>query len=74
MKRHKILVMVFLACLGIPAGAQEADNGITGVVVDKWGNPVYGASVMVVGQPGTKVETDRNGKFELPEKEICSCR
>ena len=60
--------MVFLACLGIPAGAQEADNGITGVVVDKWGNPVYGASVMVVGQPGTKVETDRNGKFELPEK------
>ena len=54
MKRHKILVMVFLACLGIPAGAQEADNGITGVVVDKWGNPVYGASVMVVGQPGKR--------------------
>lgn len=54
MKRHKILVMVFLACLGIPAGAQEADNGITGVVVDKWGNPVYGASVMVVRTTGNK--------------------
>ena len=67
MKRHKILIIAFLACLSIPAGAQKVDNGIIGVVVDKGGNPVYGASVMIVGQPETKVETDRNGKFEIPE-------
>lgn len=70
MKIHKILILAFLACLSIPAGAQEeSSKDITGVVVDKWGNPVYGASVMVVGQPETKVETDRDGKFVIPETE-----
>lgn len=65
MKRHKILIIALLTYLSFPVGAQQVDNGIMGVVVDKWGNPVYGASVMVVGQPDTRVETDRNGKFEV---------
>ncbi len=48
------------------AGAQVAENGISGIVVDKWGNPLYGASIMVAGQPDTRVETDRDGNFIIP--------
>ena len=52
MKKNKILILALLACLSIPVGAQNTDNGnITGIVVDKWGNPVYGASVHVIGIP-----------------------
>ena len=65
MKKYKILVLALLACLSIPGGAQNTDNNITGVVVDKWGNPVYGASVQVAGLPSVRVETDKNGKFEI---------
>ena len=54
-----------LASLAIPAGAQDADNNIRGMVVDKWGHPVYGASVMVKGMPETRVETDKDGKFSI---------
>ena len=67
MKKYKILVLALLACLSIPGGAQNTDNNITGVVVDKWGNPVYGASVQVAGLPSVRVETDKNGKFEIAE-------
>ena len=55
MRKNKILILALLACLCIPVGAQNTDNGnITGVVVDKWGNPVYGASVCgrCTGQQG----------------------
>ena len=66
MRKNKILILALLACLCIPVGAQNTDNGnITGVVVDKWGNPVYGASVYVVGVPDNRVETDKDGKFEI---------
>ena len=66
MRKNKILILALLACLCIPVGAQNTDNGnITGVVVDKWGNPVYGASVYVVDAPDNRVETDKDGKFEI---------
>ena len=65
MRKYKNLILTCLACVAIPAGAQDAENSVTGVVVDKWGNPVYGASVMVAGAPDTRVETDENGKFEI---------
>ena len=46
-------------CANLPALAQEAVGNVTGVVVDPAGRPVYGASVMVIGAPGTRVETDK---------------
>lgn len=54
-----------MVCLSIPVGAQNTDNNITGIVVDKWGNPVYGASVNVAGMPDVRVTTDKDGKFEI---------
>lgn len=66
MKKNRILILALLACLSIPVEAQIIeDSSITGVVVDKWGNPVYGASVTVVGEPETRVETNKKGQFEL---------
>lgn len=66
MRKNKILILALLVCLSIPVRAQNTDNNIQGVVVDKSGNPVYGASVNVEG--GTtemRVETDKDGKFEI---------
>ena len=55
-----------LVCLSIPVRAQNTDNNIIGIVVDKSGNPVYGASVNVEGGAvETRVETDKDGKFEI---------
>lgn len=65
MKKNKILILALLACFSIPVGAQHTDNNITGIVVDKWGDPVYGASVLVAGEPESRVETDKDGKFEI---------
>ena len=65
MKKNKILILALLVCLSIPVGAQNTDSNITGIVVDKWGNPVYGASVNVAGIPDVRVETDKDGKFEI---------
>lgn len=66
MRKNKILIFALLVCLSIPVRAQNTDNNIQGIVVDKSGNPVYGASVNVEG--GTtemRVETDKDGKFEI---------
>lgn len=65
MKKKKIIILTLLACLGIAGFAQETDKSITGIVVDKWGNPVYGASVLVVGAPMSRVETGKDGTFEI---------
>ena len=54
MKKNKILILALLVCLSIPVGAQNTDSNITGIVVDKWGNPVYGASVNVAGIPDVR--------------------
>lgn len=40
MKRHKILIIAFLALPAIPAGAQEL-NDTTTVVMDEGGKPAY---------------------------------
>ncbi|MCD8302142.1 MAG: SusC/RagA family TonB-linked outer membrane protein, partial [Prevotellaceae bacterium] len=65
MRKYKLLIIVFLACLNIPAWAQDVESGITGVVVDKWDHPIYGASIQIAGQPESRVETDRDGNFEI---------
>lgn len=65
MKKSIILILALLTYMSYSVKAQSFDNNITGVVVDKWGSPVYGASVYVLENPNTKVETDRNGHFEI---------
>ena len=66
MRKNKILILALLVCLSIPVRAQNTDNNIIGIVVDKSGNPVYGASVNVEGGAvETRVETDKDGKFEI---------
>lgn len=58
-------MLTLLACMSIPMGAQNTDGSITGTVVDKWGNPVYGATVNIIGLSDTRVVTDSNGQFEI---------
>ena len=66
MRKNKILILALLVCLSIPVRAQNTDNNIIGIVVDKSGNPVYGASVNVEGGAvETRVETDKDGKFAM---------
>lgn len=65
MKNNKILILALLACMSIPVGAQNTDGSITGVVVDKWGHPVYGAAVNVAGTSAARVVTDNEGRFEI---------
>lgn len=66
MRKNKILILALLVCMGIPGIAQNTDNNILGTVVDKSGKPVYGASVNVEGgEVETRVETDKEGKFEI---------
>lgn len=48
MKRHKILIIAFLALPAIPAGAQEL-NDTTTVVVDEGGKPAYRVQTIDVG-------------------------
>ena len=33
MRKYKNLILTCLACVAIPAGAQDAENSVTGVVV-----------------------------------------
>ena len=58
MIKYKNLMWACLALMAVPACAQDTDNNVRGMVVDKWGLPVYGAAGMVIGMPETRVETD----------------
>jgi TonB-linked SusC/RagA family outer membrane protein len=62
MKRHILLAITLMVGLG--STAQEASN-VTGVVVDKLGNPVSGAMVEIQNNPNTKAYTNRQGVFEI---------
>jgi TonB-linked SusC/RagA family outer membrane protein len=62
MKRHILLAITLMVGLG--STAQEASN-VTGVVVDKFGNPVSGAMVEIQNNPNTKAYTNRQGVFEI---------
>ena len=60
MKRHILLAITLMVGLG--SSAQETYN-VTGVVVDKLGNPVSGAMVEIQNNPNTKAYTNRQGVF-----------
>ncbi len=59
----KYIIFTVLVCVAIAVHAQE--QTITGIVIDQWGQPIYGASVQVAGQKDTRVETDRDGNFAI---------
>lgn len=64
MKKHIIIAFAMLACTGLKGWAQ-ADNQVTGKVVDLQGNPVAGALVTVENNPLLQATTDSNGLFEI---------
>lgn len=65
MKNNKIVILTFLLLMSFIVRAQNSENSFTGVVTDKMGNPVYGASVSIEGLPDTRIETNRNGVFSI---------
>src|SRR5207253_1462807 len=44
---------------------QVPSNGITGIVIDSKGQPVAGATVVIIGTK-TGTATDENGNFSIP--------
>ncbi len=62
MKKRNISVWAFVSMLACSVMAQET---VTGVVKDQYGNPVLGASVSVVGKSSVKTLTDQQGIFSL---------
>lgn len=64
MKRNIILSLVLgiMAMFSIPTFAQDV---VKGNVVDENGDPVIGASVVIVGQSGTGVITDLDGNYSI---------
>jgi TonB-linked SusC/RagA family outer membrane protein len=63
MKRYILLVIAF--ALGIGGYAQEKSENISGIVVDKFGNPVSGALIELRNSPDAKTYTDQQGKFSI---------
>lgn len=63
MKIRWTLLSLLFATMFPYASAQT--GGVSGVVLDKSGQPVMGATVTVKGS-NTKVSTDGNGRFSLP--------
>lgn len=69
MKKNKIIILSFLLGLTcIKSFAQEDTSSINGRIIDRWGNPVSGAMVTIVGVSDLFVSTDSNGKFTIKAK------
>ena len=65
--KNKIIIFLILVYASINSGAQETN--ITGKVINRWGKPVSGAQVSVVGYSLLKTATDKNGEFEIDATE-----
>lgn len=63
MKNNIIVLMLLLLSFSPNGYAQETPHNISGQVTDRWGNPVSGALITVVGNSNIAVSTDREGKF-----------
>ena len=61
MKRHILFASVLLAS----TSAFAQSGNVSGVVVDKMGNPVSGALVEIQNNKLIKAYTDKNGAFEI---------
>ena len=64
MKKYKIIALTMLTCVSLHTWAQD-DGNITGKVLDKFGNPVSGALVLIENNPLTRVASDKDGRFEI---------
>ena len=65
--RYRLVLLLALTALAMPALAQQVATGVTGQVVDQNGNPVPGATIEIVhGPTGTTRMTDTltNGRFQ----------
>ena len=49
----------------VPQATQQAHKAATGTIIDDEGEPVIGATVMVVGKPSLGGVTDIDGKFSI---------
>ncbi|MCK4807925.1 MAG: carboxypeptidase regulatory-like domain-containing protein, partial [Candidatus Aegiribacteria sp.] len=66
---RKSLVIAVIRSIFIPSVASVQDTGsIAGGVYDSYGNPLLGATVMVVGTPHGAM-TDANGEYLIPNLE-----
>lgn len=61
--RLKASIAILMLCIGLAASAQNIT--VTGTVQDQTGEPLPGATVLVVGS-ASGVNTDLNGNFTLP--------
>lgn len=57
----RYIMLAMLLCASMKGLAQQTN----GTVVNRWGKPVSGAVISIVGNTVTKVVTDKNGKFEI---------
>ncbi len=64
MKKYKIIALIIIACVSLKSWAQN-ENGVTGRVVDKRGNPIEGALVTVQNNLLQQTATDKNGYFKI---------
>ena len=62
-----VAVLILLAAHTAPATAQQKTQTVSGIILDPDGNPLIGATVVVV--KGTQgAVTDVNGKFTIKAK------
>lgn len=61
--QKKIVTMLFCSLLSLMAVAQKTT--VTGTVIDKTGEPLIGATVVVKGDPGNGAVTDLDGKYSI---------
>lgn len=65
MKAKYLLVLILFGWSVQPSFAQSLSHNITGVVVDQWGEPIFGALVISMEEMDHRTTTDHEGKFEI---------
>jgi TonB-linked outer membrane protein, SusC/RagA family len=69
MKKNKILILAFFLSFSFKGFTQDVSHNISGCVIDRWGNPVSGALITVVGNPNVFISTDNKGHFIISADE-----
>ncbi len=64
LKKARLVLIASMLCIGVNISAQT----VSGTVVDTYGEPIIGATVMEQGQAGNGTVTDLDGNFSLQLK------
>lgn len=64
-KNYRKFIYLCLLPLFISYNGFSQEQPLAGTVIDKKGNPVADAAIIIKGQPGTEVTSDKNGKFTI---------